>query len=50
MEKKYHISSKQLYEDGDQIKLISDQTPDIDCVSAEPTLEDAYIYISGQRA
>lgn len=50
VEKKYHISSKQLSEDGIQIKLISDEMPDMDCVSVEPTLEDAYIYISGQQA
>ena len=50
IEKKYHISSKQLSEDGVQIRLISEEMPNIDCVSVEPTLEDAYIYISGQQA
>ena len=50
VEKKYHISSKQLSEDGVQIRLISEKMPSIDCVSAEPTLEDAYIYISEQQA
>ena len=50
IEKKYHISSKQLSEDGVQIRLISEKMPDIECVSVEPTLEDAYIYISGQQA
>lgn len=49
IEKRYHISSKQLSEDGVQIRLISEEVPDIDCVSVEPTLEDAYIYISGQQ-
>ena len=48
VEKKYHISSKQLSEDGVQIRLISEKMPNIDCVPVEPTLEDAYIYISGQ--
>ena len=50
IEKKYHISSKQLSEDGVQIRLISKKMPDIECVSVEPTLEDAYIYISSQQA
>lgn len=50
IEKKYHISSKQLSEDGVQIRLISEKMPNIECVSVEPTLEDAYIYISGQYA
>lgn len=50
IEKKYHISSKQLSEDGVQIRLISEKMPNIECVSVEPTLEDAYIYISGQQA
>lgn len=50
IEKKYHISSKQLSEDGVQIRLISEKKPNIECVSVEPTLEDAYIYISGQQA
>lgn len=45
IEKKYHISSKQLSEDGVQIRLISEKMPNIECVSVEPTLEDAYIYI-----
>lgn len=50
IEKQYHISSKQLSEDGIQIRLISEEIPNIDCVPVEPTLEDAYIYISGQGA
>ena len=50
IEKKYHISSKQLSEDGVQIRLISEKMPNVECVSVDPTLEDAYIYISGQYA
>ncbi len=50
IEKKYHISSKQLSEDGVRIRLISEKMPNVECVPAEPTLEDAYIYISGQKA
>ncbi len=46
-ERRYHISSKQLSENGIQIRLISRDAPDIDCIPAEPTLEDAYIYVSG---
>ena len=48
MERKYQISSKQLSEDGVQIRLISEKVPNVDCISVEPTLEDAYIYISGK--
>ncbi len=44
VEKKYHISSKQLSEHGVQMRLISEKMPNIDCVPAGPTLEDAYIY------
>ena len=50
IEKKYHISSKQLSEDGVQIRLISEKMPNVECVSVDPTLKDAYIYISGQYA
>lgn len=49
IEKKYHISSKQLSEGGVQMRLISKNMPDVDCVPVEPNLEDAYIYISGQE-
>lgn len=49
IEKMYHISSKQLSEDGVQLRLISKEKPNADCISVEPTLEDAYIYISGQE-
>ena len=50
IERRYHISSKQLSEDGVQIRVISEQRPDADCMPAEPTLEDAYIYVSGRDA
>lgn len=49
VEKKYHISSKQLSENGVQIRLISEKMPNVECVPVEPTLEDAYIYISGKE-
>ena len=50
IEKKYHISFKQLSVDGVQIRQISAKMPNVECVSVDPTLEDAYIYISGQYA
>lgn len=50
IERRYHISSKQLSEDGVQIRVISEQRPDADCMPTEPTLEDAYIYVSGRDA
>lgn len=49
IEKNYHISSKQLSENGVQMRLISNTRPNVDCVAAEPTLEDAYIYLSRAR-
>lgn len=50
IERKYHISSKQLSEEGVQIRLISEKKPDVDCIPVEPTLEDAYIFIAGKSA
>ena len=49
LERKYHISSKQFSEDGMQVRLISEKRPDVECTPAQPTLEDAYIYISGEK-
>lgn len=46
IERKYHISSKQLSEKGIQIRLINEKKPDTDCISVELTLEDAYIFIA----
>lgn len=48
IERKYHISSKQLSERGIQIRLINEKKPDADCIPVEPTLEDAYIFIAGK--
>ncbi len=42
----YYISSKQYVEDGMKIKIISKNKPDIICSQAEPSLEDAYMYIT----
>ena len=44
LEKKYHVISKQYMEQGLQIKILADKKPEIDCIPAIVTLEDAYIY------
>lgn len=49
LQEKYYISSKQLTENGMQLKIISEEQPDINCKLAEVTLEDAYMYISYLR-
>lgn len=49
LEKKYHVSAKQYVDGGLQIKLLSEQKPDIDCVPVSATLEDAYIYITNKQ-
>lgn len=49
LEKKYHVSAKQYVNGGLQMKLISDQKPDIECIPVSATLEDAYIYISNKQ-
>jgi len=46
--KNYHISSKQYVGDELQMKLISETQPKIECSPCEPTLEDAYIYITNR--
>lgn len=45
LERKYHVSSKQFSENGMEIRLISRERPEIQCAPAQPTLEDAYVYI-----
>lgn len=47
--KNYHLSSKQYAGDGLQMKLISETPPPMECRPCEPTLEDAYIYITNQE-
>lgn len=42
----YYISSKQYVEGGMKIRIISKNKPDIICSQAEPSLEDAYMYIT----
>lgn len=47
LEQKYHISSKQIQEDGMTVRVISQVKPEVPCNPAKATLEDAYIYLSG---
>jgi len=49
LEKKYHVSAKQYVDGGLQMKLLSEQKPDIDCIPVSATLEDAYIYITNKQ-
>lgn len=49
LEKKYHVSSKQFVDGSLQIKMISKLQPEIECVSCEATLEDAYIYMTNKE-
>lgn len=49
LEKKYHVSAKQYVDGGLQMKLLSEQKPDIDCVPVSATLEDAYIYVTNKQ-
>lgn len=49
LERQYHISSKQ-YEDNQMaVKVISQERPQCQCVEAQVSLEDAYIYISNRE-
>lgn len=49
LEKKYHVSAKQYVNEGLQMRLLSEQKPDIDCIPVSATLEDAYIYITNKQ-
>lgn len=49
LERTYHISSKQYTEQGMRLKVISRQRPETECRQCEATLEDAYIYITGEN-
>ena len=48
LERTYHITSKQYTEEGMKIKIISHGKPMENCLPAEATLEDAYIYMMEQ--
>ena len=45
VEARYLCSSKQLSEDGVRMRLVCESRPEIQCTPAEPTLEDAYLYL-----
>lgn len=49
LEKRYHVSAKQYVDNGLQLKLLSEERPDVECVPCETTLEDAYIYITNKE-
>lgn len=48
LEKKYHVSSKQFIDGALQLKILNEKQPMEGSISAKPTLEDAYIYITNQ--
>lgn len=48
LEKRYHVSSKQYVDGGLQMRILSEEKPDIDCAPTAATLEDAYIYITNR--
>lgn len=50
LERKYHVSSKQYIEGGILIRILSKEKPDMDCRMAHATLEDAYIYLTNEKA
>lgn len=49
LEQKYHVSSKQYVGNELQLRLISEQPPQVECRVCEATLEDAYIYIANKE-
>ncbi len=48
LEQQYRISVKQYAGKGFQIKLLSEVKPEVECVPADITLEDAYIFITSR--
>lgn len=48
LEEAYHISSKQFTERGMQMKIISENKPEVECQLVNATLEDAYIYLQNR--
>lgn len=48
LEKYGHVSSKQFTEDGLMVKVIGDVRPYGDCVAADVSLEDAYMYLMNE--
>ena len=50
LEKEYCIAAKQYTENGLQLKIISTCKPQLPCVPAEITLEDAYMYVMNRSS
>lgn len=48
LEQRYRISSKQYVENGIALRILSRTKPDIDCRPQNATLEDAYLYLTGE--
>ena len=49
IEREFKVTAKQLAEDGIRFKILSEKKPFEGAVSAEITLEDAYIYINNKQ-
>lgn len=49
LEKKYHVSSKQFVDGSLQVKVLSEEKPEMKCMPCEATLEDAYIYVTNRK-
>ncbi|MDE6313019.1 MAG: ATP-binding cassette domain-containing protein [Lachnospiraceae bacterium] len=45
LEREYCVSSKQYDRNGMQVKIISEQKPNMDCFASTVSLEDAYMYL-----
>lgn len=45
IEKEYHVTHKNIYDDATLLRLISEQKPCAQALQAEPNLNDAYIYV-----
>lgn len=48
LEKQYHIAGKQYVDNGLEIKLISEEKPNLECTPCEINLEEAYIYVTNR--
>lgn len=46
LERQYHVSAKQYIENGIEIKILSFEKPNVKCMAAMPSLEDAYMFVS----
>jgi len=48
LERRYRVTSKQYVDGGLQVRMLSEERPDIDCTPVAATLEDAYIYAANK--